>query len=43
MDDELEKNKDGELKIDFVASESVDDNGNGTYSFHPRLKEIHGH
>lgn len=43
VDDELEKNKDGELKIDFVASESVDDNGNGTYSFHPRLKEIHGH
>ncbi len=43
VDDVLEKDKDGELKIDFVASDSVDDNGNGTFSFHPRLKEIHGH
>ena len=43
VDDLLEKDKDGELKIDFVASESVDDNMDGTFSFHPRLKEVHGH
>jgi hypothetical protein len=43
VDDTLEKDKDGELKIDFVASDSIDDNGDGTFSFHPRLKEVRGH
>ena len=43
VDDLLEKGRDGELKIDFVASESIDDNGDGTFSFHPRLREVHGH
>lgn len=43
VDDLLEKDKDGELKIDFLAGESVEDNGNGTYTFHPRAKELHDH
>ena len=43
VDDVLEKDKDGELKVDFVASSSITDNLDGTFSFHPTVKEVHGH